>query len=158
MSLPMKAVERLFQRLGATYGAAWTRQWADVPMSDVQTAWAHELSVFADWLEAIAWALDNLPPRCPNVIEFKNLCRQAPARAVAALPAPAADPARIAAELAKLAPLRQATASVAAGAAIDHKAWAKRIMARHDAGDNINPASLRFAREALRLHLSGVEA
>ncbi len=27
----------------------------------------------------VAWALENLPERCPNVIEFRNLCRQAPA-------------------------------------------------------------------------------
>lgn len=149
MSLPAKAVDRLFDRLAAVYGAQWLRQWDGVPMQDVKTAWGHELSVFADWLEAVAWALDNLPARCPNVIEFKQLCRQAPARAVAALPQPKADPARVAAELARLAPLRQATASVVALAAVDNKAWARSIVARHDAGAAINPTSLRFAREAL---------
>ena len=147
MSLPNKAIDRLFQRLAATYGAAWTRQWADVPMADAKTAWANELSIFAGWLEAVAWALDNLPPRCPNAIEFKQLCRQAPVRAVAALPEPKADPARVAAELAKLADIR--SVNRVAPSTIDHKAWAKSIMAEHDAGRKLNPTRLRFAREAL---------
>jgi hypothetical protein len=33
---------------------------------------------------------------------------------------------------------------------VDHKAWAKKILARYTAGERINPTSLRFAREALR--------
>lgn len=145
MSLPIKAIDRLFERLAATYGAAWTRQWADVPIADVKTAWAHELSGFAGRLDSLAWALENLPERCPNVIEFKVLCRRSPAPVVPRLPEPKADPERLKAELAKLAPLR---ASVAAQG-LDHKAWAKRIIARHDAGDRLNPTTLRFAKEAL---------
>jgi hypothetical protein len=31
----------------------------------------------------------------------------------------------------------------------DPKAWAKRLIARHEAGERIRPISLRFAREAL---------
>jgi hypothetical protein len=37
---------------------------------------------------------------------------------------------------------------------VDHKAWARRIIGRFDAGDRVNPTTLRFAREALRMHLS----
>lgn len=33
---------------------------------------------------------------------------------------------------------------------LDPKAWARRIIARHEAGENIRPISLRFAREALK--------
>lgn len=149
MSLPIKAVDRLFDRLAATYGAAWTRQWADVPITDVKTAWMHELATFANSLHRIAWALENLPPKCPNVIEFKALCRQAPAPEVPRLPEPKADPERVKAELAKLGHVRQA--SVAPSSSVDHKAWAKRIVARHEAGDKINPTTLRFAREALNM-------
>lgn len=152
MSLPMKAVDRLFERLAATYGAQWTRQWADVPVQDVKTAWAHELAPFSGWLEAVAWALENLPPRCPNVIEFKNLCRLAPARAVPQLEAPKADPERVALELARLAEVKKAAKS--AVHAHDPKAWAKTLIARHEAGERLNLTSLRFARDALRVHLS----
>lgn len=33
----------------------------------------------------------------------------------------------------------------------DPKAWAKRIIARHNAGERVRPISLRFAKEALGL-------
>ena len=149
MSLPMMAIDRLFQRLAATYLSAWSRELASVPLADVKTAWGHELAGFSGNLEAVAWALDNLPPRCPNAIEFKLLCRSAPAKASPALPEPSvkADPARVAAELAKLAPIRKA----ALAPKIDHKAWAKRLIERHNAGEILNPTTLRFAREALRI-------
>lgn len=148
MSLPAKAIDRLFNRLAATYGAQWTRQWADLPISDIKTAWAHELAVFGSSLHRIAWALENLPPKCPNVIEFKNLCRAAPAPEVPRLPEPKADPERVKAELARLGHVRRESVS---STKTDHKAWAKTIVARHEAGDNINPTTLRFAREALNM-------
>lgn len=148
MSLPVEAINRLFNRLSATYGAAWTRLWADVPMADVKAAWAHELATFATSLHRIAWALENLPARCPNVIEFKALCRQAPAPDVPRLPEPVADPERVKAELAKLGHV--AAAQPRESATFDHKFWARRIVARHDAGEKLNPTTLRFAKEALR--------
>jgi len=144
MSLPDKALDRLFQRLSATYGAAWSRQWADVPVSDVKAAWAHELDVFSQSLHRIAWALENLPPKCPNVIEFKAICRQAPAPDLPRLPEPKADPERVKAELLKL-------NSQSHVAKQDPKDWARRILARKEAGEKLNPTSLRFAREALGL-------
>lgn len=147
MSLPMKAIDRLFERLGATYGKQWTANWDGMPISDVKSLWAHELSGYVNHLECIAWALENLPPRAPNAIEFKQLCRMAPRKDdTPALPAPTkADPARVQAEFAKL---REAfKAKPATG--YDPKAWAHIIIARHEAGDKIRPLNLRFAREAL---------
>ena len=153
MSLPMKAVDRLFERLTATYGAQWLRMWDGVPIQDVKTAWAHELAGFAGRLDSLAWALENLPPKVPNVIEFKALCRQAPRPPEQQLPAPRPDPERLAAELAKLADVKKA--AKASAQLVDPKGWAKAIMARHAAGEKLNMTSLRFAREALRLHLVG---
>jgi hypothetical protein len=147
MTLPAKAIDRLFQRMGATYGAAWTRQWADVPINDVKSAWAHELAGFAGRLESIAWALENLPEKCPNVIEFKNHCRRAPMPDAPKLPEPKADPERVKAELAKLKIMVNTPQQTSA---VDPKAWAKRIIARHDAGDRIKPATLRVALDSLR--------
>lgn len=146
MSLPTKAIDRLFERLAATYGASWTRMWADVPMNDVKAAWAHELSGFENDLESVAWALDNLPERCMNVIEFRNLCRRAPAPEVPRLPEPKANPERLRAELAKLADVRAKVANPKPDGAKD---WARRIIGRFNAGDKVRPVSLRFAREAL---------
>jgi len=146
MSLSNQAIDRLFTRLGATYGSQWDKSLGSAPLGDVKTLWAHELSAYANSLHRIAWALENLPPRCPNVIEFKQLCRQAPAPEATALPEPKADPDRLKRELAKLADIKKAVVADK----VDHKAWAKKILARYTAGERINPTSLRFAREALR--------
>lgn len=146
MSLTTQAIDRLFDRLGATYGSQWDKALGNAPLGDVKTLWAHELSAYATSLHRIAWALENLPPRCPNVIEFKMLCKQAPAPEVPALPEPKADPERLKRELAKLADIKK----TAVADKTDHKTWAKRILARYTAGERINPTSLRFAREAMR--------
>ena len=146
MSLSNQAIDRLFNRLGATYGAQWDKSLGAAPLGDVKTLWAHELSTYANSLHRIAWALENLPPRCPNVIEFKQICRQAPAPETLALPESKADPERLKQELAKLADIKKA----ALADRVDHKAWAKKILACYTAGERINPTSLRFARESLR--------
>lgn len=147
MSLPTKAIDRLFERLAATYGAQWSRQWADVPMNDVKTAWAHELAGYAGSLQSVAWALENLPERCPNVIEFRNLCRRAPQPETPRLPEPTADPERVQRELSRLGDVRKKVMSTS----VNHRSWAHRIIALNDAGERISPTSLRFAREALRI-------
>lgn len=145
MSLPTKVIDRLFERLAATYGAKWVRQWDGVPMADVKSAWAHELSGFHDRMTDLAWALGNLPEPCPNAIEFRNLCRKAPQPESPRLPEPKADPERLRVEFAKLGDLRATIGTV------DHKAWARRIITNHTGGLRVSPISLRFAREALRM-------
>ena len=147
MSLTTQAIDRLFTRLGATYGAQWDKSLGNAPVNEVKTLWAHELAPFATSLHRVAWALENLPARCPNVIEFKQLCRQAPAPDVPALPEPKADPERLKRELSKLGEVK---AKLKSDSKVDHKAWAKRIIARYTAGERINPTSLRFSREAVR--------
>lgn len=145
MSLPIVAIDRLFARLHATYGAAWDRAMGSVPVADAKAAWAHELGGFAGRLQDVAWALEHLPERCPNVIEFRNLCRLAPAAEVAQLPAPPADPERIRAEMAKLGPMARQSLSVGGGAA--NRNWAQRILARVAAGERVG----RYARESAQV-------
>lgn len=144
MSLPLKAIDRLFQRLEATYGAEWSRKWDGVPVQDVKTIWADELSGYAQNLSAVAWALENLPDRAPNVIEFRAICRRAPSPDVPRIEAPKADLQRVNAELAKLQEFRDSAAKET-----DGREWARRILTRHAAGEPINAIPLRFAREAL---------
>lgn len=143
MGLPLKAIERIFERLAATYGAAWDRSLGSAPLSDIKTAWSHELGGFENRLDDIAWAFDNLPDKCPNVIEFKKLCRLAPEKETPRLEAPKADPERLRDELAKL-------GHITAKPRPSDKDWARAIINRHEAGEKIRPISLRFAREALR--------
>lgn len=142
-----KAMERLFDRLAATYGAGWERSLGGSPIADVKTIWAHELSGFETRLYCVAWALENLPERAPNVIEFRNLCRRAPFHdeSPALLPEPKADPARVAAELAKLSSLR----ATVTGNGKDMKAWAYRLKARDDQGEKLS----RYQRECYRTAL-----
>lgn len=150
MSLPIKAVDRLFERLGLTYGSQWSRMWEGVPIAEVKSSWAHELASYAsaERMTAIVWALDNLPERCPNAIEFRNLCRRAPMPEAPKLPEPKADPERLKAELAKLRePAVQAARANSFG---DGKEWARRLCARAKAGDKIPAVCLRFAQEALK--------
>lgn len=148
MSLPLKAVDRLFDRLTATYGRDFTGRFDGVDQGEMKALWGHELSGFADKLSMVAWALENLPERAPNVIEFRNLCRKAPAPEAPRLPEPKADKARVQAELAKLAP---ALAEIKKPRMeYDHKAWAKRLIGRQNDGEILNPTVARFAKEALR--------
>lgn len=96
MSLPLQAIDRLFLRLGATYGRDFTGRYEGTEVNAVKSSWAHELSGYGNRLEAIAWALENLPERAPNVIEFRNLCTKAPEQSAPMLDRPKADPAIVA--------------------------------------------------------------
>lgn len=145
MSLPLRAIDRLFDRLTATYGAQFTSLYGALDPNAVKSAWAHELSGFGtpDGLAALAWALENLPERAPNVIQFRNLARRAPVAEAPKLPEPKADPERVAAELAKL------RAKVGPVVRHNNLDWARRIVAKHDAGMKVATLPLRMAREAL---------
>lgn len=145
MSLPTNVVDRLFTRLAATYGAAWDRSVGQAPIVDVKTAWGHELQGFSGQLAAMAWALENLPERCPNVIEFRNLCRRAPAADVPRLPEPKADPQRVRDELEKLGDMRQAIRAQPRA----NTAWAHAIVDRAKAGQRISPTVLTMARSVV---------
>lgn len=151
MPLSIKATDRLIERLMATYGAEWTRKWAGCKPEAVKTVWMNELEALES--EAgharIAWALSNLPDRCPNAPEFKRLCFQAPAPDEPLLPAPAADPERVRAEIAKLGGASKRPMPA------DMKDWARRLVARHEAGEKSRQISLKFAREALRMPVNG---
>lgn len=143
MTLPPKAIERLFERLLAIYGAQFSSMWRDVPIDSVKAAWAHELAGFGARLDALGWALDHLPERCPNAVEFRNLCRLAPREEAPALPPPPQDRARVA-EL-----LRTARASVNATATHDPLSWARRILQRQAAGEPVHFATAAMARQAI---------
>lgn len=153
MPLPLPAIDRIFERLTAAYGRQFLDLYADIDPGSVKTAWCHELDGFgnsAAGLRRIAWALDNLPDRAPNAIQFRNLCRQAPVEEPAPLPAPAADPERVRAELEKLGHKPRAQRMPSAGG-VDPKGWAKGQIAAHEAGHKVRPITLLFSRQALGL-------
>jgi hypothetical protein len=148
MTLPLNAVERLFQRLSATYGSEFVNKWDKVSMSDVKTAWAHELAPFADNLNAIGWALQNLPDRCPNLMEFKNLCRQAPRPERLRLDTPKASPEIVDSEMAKIVTRLAKPKSDNA----DHRRWAKKLKERHEKGENLSIIQITSYKKALEIN------
>ena len=144
MSLPCKVIDRLFDRLTVTYGVQFKRAYEGQDPSAVKTSWAHELGMFTGRLEPIAWALENLPERCPNVIEFRKICRAMPSPEVLQLPAAKADPARVAAELAKLGGVKN---SVIGAKDSSGKQWAHDLQGRVDRKEIIPTL---FQRQCLR--------
>jgi len=148
MSLSVLAVERLFQRLTATYGSEFVNKWDKVSLNDLKTAWAHELAAYANNLNAVAWALENLPDRCPNLIEFKTLCKHAPRPDTKALGEPKAPADVVDKELAKIA-AEAFKSPVDEKGHIDHKRWAKKLKARHDKGEVLGLVQVRMYKAAL---------
>lgn len=145
--LPMSWVNKIFQTLTVLHGREFLGRWEGVPIEDVKADWAERLGCFLTRPKAIEYALENLHDnKSPTALDFRTVCLRCPAPVLPALDAPAADPARVATELAKM-----AAPAPAPRAAVDHKAWAKVIIAKHEAGIKVNPGPLRFARQALGL-------
>lgn len=148
MSISIAAVERLFDRLSMTYGSEFRNKWNGIPVNEVKSAWAHELSMFADNLNAIGWALQNLPDRCPNLIEFKSLCKQAPRPTTIALDAPKAPVEVVDKVLAEIA-LKAFKAPKDENGNVDHKRWAKKLRDRHAKGEKLSLIQINFYKSAL---------
>lgn len=145
MSLPIPWVEKIFRKLIVTFGRDFLGRYEGQDMADVKADWAHELRGFQQNPAALAYGLEVcIVDKAPTAQEFKAACMRRTADPAPALPAPPADPERMAAELAKLSPLR-ATSS----GPVDHKAWARRLKARHEAGEKLNPNQIRCYAAAL---------
>lgn len=147
MSLPTAWIDRIFTKMTVAYGRDFLSRWEGVDMADVKTDWSHELAGFVNCPEAIAWALSHLPDgKPPTVMQFRALANSMPRQENMPLPPPAPSAEKLAQELGRMVSLKKAIKNTA----IDHKAWARRIIERHNGGDRIKPVSLRFANEALK--------
>lgn len=83
--LPNQWIDRVFLRLQGIYGQQFTAKFSrmengiDVGLINAKEVWCDELGSFANWPEAIGYALKNLPSeKCPNAMEFRDICRKAP--------------------------------------------------------------------------------
>lgn len=141
MSLPLRWVEEIFNRLAVTYGTEFLGRFKGQNLNDIKTDWSNRLAGLENAPGVIAYALQNLPARAPNVIEFADLCRRAPLPEVKHLPAPQADPALRERLVNAMTPLSTHRAG--------NKDWARRIMTRHLAGERLTPIAVQFAKEAL---------
>ena len=139
-------IDRLFERLSMTYGISWDNSIGSAPLNEIKTFWMNQLSVFMQSKEsmmAISWALNHLPERPPNLVQFKNLCYQAPAVEKRQLPSPPADPERVKQELAKLSGMSKPKQ--------DPKDWARKFLGDYAAGVKKSPTVVQMARDALNV-------
>lgn len=149
MSLPAPWVDKIFLKLTLVYGRDFIARWEGLDLAEVKADWAHELDGFDAWPESIAHALKSLPPgKPPTVLEFRELARKAPRRPLMELPAPQADPVRVAQELAKL-----AAPAPAYNPCTD---WIRRGMARITGGQPVSEGVRKCIEDAARI--KGVEA
>lgn len=143
--LPVEWINAIFDKLTIRYGKAFLNRWEGINMNAVKADWACHLAGMESRPEAIKHALSNLPESYPPTVgQFRELCNRAP-EYHKALPAPEVD-AKV-----KTAALDGLQSAFEAGRVGDPKAWAKKIIARHKAGENVRKISLEFAREALRI-------
>lgn len=140
MSFPLSWVDSLFNKFAVLYGNKFSSQYAGADMDEVRREWVRQLDGFERHKEALVYAVQHLPADWPpTVLEFKELLRRAPAPEAPALPAPKADPARVAEALSQMArPEPQGP-----------KAWAHRLIEKHERGAYVPALNLRMAREAL---------
>jgi hypothetical protein len=143
MTLPKKWVDEIFTRLSVRYGKAFMNRWDGLDIELVKADWAEELSGFENWPEAIKYAFEHMDSeKPPTVTMFRDLARKAPAKQVLALEAPIVNQEVMAQAVSQIKTAAQVKK-------VDHKAWARKIIERAKAGENIRPISLRFAKEAL---------
>lgn len=150
-------IRKLFLLLHGSYGNLFTSKFAtgerdangkDKGIRATMMVWEAALSKYPpDVIEAAAARLTTECPEFPpNLPQFEAICKAvmprksyAEEQGYARLPPP---------------PAPQSVGPVLYEAKNDGKDWARKILARQQAGENVRPISLRFAREALRLSVA----
>lgn len=140
--LPIIWVDKLFKKLAAIYGREFTGRYNGVDPAQVKAEWAECLGPFATRPEALKFALEHLPSdKCPSMLQFRDLCRQAPRDNANALPEPKTAPEIVDKEMAKI--VQQAFKPK------DPKRWATRLEERHKAGEKLSLIQIDAYKKAL---------
>lgn len=156
---PLHAIDRLFARFIAIYGAQkMATAWGNGDAHERAIVW-HEtlckfpMSVVGDALRDLAEHGTGWPPTLP---EFVQMVRDKvpPAAHRPALPVPDRRQADI-----ELGAQKAAALKAAVSTRKDPRAWAHKILERHAAGDSsLAPITIQFAREALNKPAFGGDA
>lgn len=77
MPLPQRWVEHLFAKLSVRYGVAFLRQYGDADPALVRADWAEVLDGTSG--TSLSYALRYLPSTPPHALQFRDMCRRAPA-------------------------------------------------------------------------------
>lgn len=150
--LPDRWVDKIFHKMTMLYGRDFLGRWEGMPIAEVKADWAECLGCFADRGEAIAYGLANLPDGKPLTSqEFRAVCMRCPV-SVPCLPEPAANPERVAQELAKL----HAVSATQPAPPVGDKGWAMRLLQRVQDGDKtVRRAAIVMAQQALGMRTEG---
>lgn len=75
---PDQGLDYIFAKMGAIYGASFTRHWDGVDLGLVRATWREMLGVYATYRPTIDFALRAMDKAfVPSAIAFKDLCSQA---------------------------------------------------------------------------------
>ena len=96
--------------------------------------------------QAIGWALEHLPDNCPNLMQFKTLCKQAPKPDYKHLESP-----KVPAEIVDSDILKMVKTLVEPQKDKDYKAWARSLKKRDEAGEVLSPHQRWSYKVALEL-------
>jgi len=149
-----KIIHKIFTHLTFTYGLEFTRNIDLVDYRDLTDFWAKSLNYYVpekNW--AVDWALDNLPIRCPNLIEFRNLCSRAPLPLRLQPKQPECSPVsferrmEIEREISEL--MKRLKSETLIDAKAKTRAAALRILDRVKGGEKVSYASLNHCRQIL---------
>jgi hypothetical protein len=149
MSLPLKWVDALFDRLSIAFGRDFLGRWEGMPIAKIKTDWSECLRGFVDHPEAIAFGLANLPDsKPPTAQEFRAICRQAPIISPALLPAPKAEESLVAEHLRKM--VSETFKSPGTdNRCVDYRRWAKKLKAAHEQGQKLSLLQIKAYQNAL---------
>ena len=146
MTLPENWINHIFEKLTLAYGVDFMNRWKGLSAAEVKTHWAQELGGFSSRKDAVSFALNHLPPgKPPTVLEFRELMRKAPPPKLPQLPDTPASREVIEAEKRRQDEIRRRSAPAG-----DQRDWARRLVAKADAGQWVRPSTLQAARDALR--------
>ncbi len=73
-----EAFDQIFSHLIDFYGEEFLDSISGLDIKLYKDTWCYYLREFKNNSKPIAWALNNLPIDCPNVMVFRNHCRLAP--------------------------------------------------------------------------------
>ena len=81
-------IDLIFRKCTLVYGRDFLDRWQGMELADVKDDWRGELGGMLGNPEAIRHALNHLPAKAPNAVEFRAMCIGAPSDGAPRLPAP----------------------------------------------------------------------
>lgn len=153
MSLPEPWVERIFARLLATYGRDFTARWEGINMDVVRADWAHVLRGYENYPSKLIYALENLPTKPLNSVEFRILAERGPDEPVRRIEPPRGPrtPEQEAARAYAIASLkalaREKREEAQRGVSEHPREWAHRVLERVHHGERVSTYAVACAQE-----------